>query len=175
MRSNQAGLRAVRGDIEGGLAIARRNCELTERLGDVFSRSLALTNLAWAQLPPAEYEDSLASIDEAERLYREAMDNGGEMESWRKQMRAQALTGVGRVEEAIEVAEEAVRIAGERGMLWSLPDRQPGPGAGAGGRLGATASARRSTTPNGSPSRPVPPSLLNDIRKERDSLGVGAS
>ena len=53
----------MRGDVEGGLALARRNCELTERLGDVFSRSLALTNLAWTQLAAGEYADALASIE----------------------------------------------------------------------------------------------------------------
>lgn len=121
VRSNQAGLRAVRGDVEGGLAIARRNCELTERLGDVFSRSLALANLAWAQLAAEEYADSLAAIEEAERLYREAMDNGGEMAAWRAQMRSQALTGLGRVEEAIEVAEWAIATSREQGMLWAYP------------------------------------------------------
>ncbi len=121
VRSNQAGLRAVRGDVEGGLAIARRNCELTERLGDVFSRSLALANLAWTQLAAEEYADSLASIEEAERLYREAMDNGGEMAAWRAQMRAQALTGLGRLEEAIETAEWAIATSREQGMLWAYP------------------------------------------------------
>jgi class 3 adenylate cyclase/tetratricopeptide (TPR) repeat protein len=174
VRSNQAGLRAVRGDVQGGLAIARRNCELTERLGDVFSRSLSLANLAWAQLAAAEYEDSLASIDEAERLYREAMDNGGEMEGWRKQMRAQALTGVGRVEEAIEVAEEAVRASGERGMLWSYPIANLALARArvAAGREGvgeALDDAERVAEQTGAIS------LLNDIRKERHSLGVGAS
>ncbi len=121
VRSNQAGLRAVRGDVDGALALARRNCELTERLGDVFSRSLALANLAWAELAGERYEEALASIEEAERLYREAMDNGGEMEAWRAQMRAQALTGAGRSEEAIAVAESAVEMSGERGMLWAYP------------------------------------------------------
>ena len=47
IRSNQAILVHPQDDAEAALAIARRNCELTERLGDVFSRSLALTNLAW--------------------------------------------------------------------------------------------------------------------------------
>ena len=62
---------------------ARRNCELTERLGDVFSRSLAIANLGAAQLAAEEYAGALDSIEEAERLYREAMGNGGEMEAWR--------------------------------------------------------------------------------------------
>jgi adenylate cyclase len=173
VRSNQAGLRAVRGDIEGALAIARRNCELTEQLGDVFSRSLALANLAWALLAAGEHEDSLASIDEAERLYREAMDNGGEMESWRMQMRAQALTGVGRSEEGIEVAEEAVRISGERGMRWSYPIANLAlaralVAAGRDGVGAALDEGERVAEQTGAKS------LLRDIRREREALGVGA-
>jgi class 3 adenylate cyclase/tetratricopeptide (TPR) repeat protein len=120
IRSNQASL-VIRRDPEAALAIARRNCELTNRLGDVFSRSLALSNLAWAQLIAEENEAALESIEESERLYREAMDNGGEMEGWRGQLRARALVLVGRTDEGLEVAEEAARVARERGMLWSYP------------------------------------------------------
>jgi adenylate cyclase len=173
VRSNQAGLRAVRGDVDGALALAHRNCELTERLGDVFSRSLALANLAWAQLAAADYERSLESIEEAERLYREAMDNGGEMEAWRAQMRAQALTGAGRPEEAIEVATGAIELARERGMLWAYPiaNLALARALNAAGRDGATealeegARAARKT-------RAL--SLLNDIEAEREALAAGA-
>ncbi len=121
IRSNQAGLMAVRGDTDAGVALARRNYELTDRLGDVFSRSVALANLAWAQLAAEEYEDSLESIEEAERLYREAMGSGGEMEGWRAALRSQALRGAGRTEEAIELAAWAAEICRERGLRWSLP------------------------------------------------------
>ena len=124
VRSNQAGLLAMRGDVEGALAIARRNCELTERIGDVFSRSLAIANLAWAQLAAEEYREALASIEEADKIYRDAMEVGGEMEGWRSQIRAKALTGVGRVDEAIEEAEWAVEVSRERGLRWSLPIAQ---------------------------------------------------
>src|SRR5262249_16239080 len=34
IRSNHAALMSIRGDVEGGLALARRNCELTNRIGD---------------------------------------------------------------------------------------------------------------------------------------------
>ena len=173
VRSNQAGLRAVRGDTEGALALARRNCELTERLGDVFSRSLSLANLAWAQLAAAEHQDSLASIEEAERLYREAMDNGGEMEAWRAQMRAQALTGVGRVEEAIEVAEWAIVTSRERGMLWTYPIANLAlaralTAAGRDGAEEALAEGERVARKTGALS------LLHDIEAERDALAAGA-
>jgi class 3 adenylate cyclase/tetratricopeptide (TPR) repeat protein len=120
-RSNLSLMLAMRGDTTGGVALARRNCELTERLGDVFSRSLALANLGAAQLAAEEYAAALESIEESERVYREAMDNGGEMEAWRAAIRAEALIGVGRVEEAVELAQWASEIARERGMHWSLP------------------------------------------------------
>jgi len=120
-RGNLSLMLAVRGDAAAGVALARRNCELTERLGDVFSRSLALANLGASQLAAEEYAEALDSIEESERVYREAMDNGGEMESWRAAIRAEALIGVGRFEEAIELAQWASEIARERGMLWSLP------------------------------------------------------
>jgi adenylate cyclase len=120
-RSNQALMLAMRGEAEAGVALARRNCELTERLGDVFSRSLALANLGACHLAAGEYAAALDSLEEAERVYRAAMDNGGEMEAWRAALRAEALTGVGRAEEAVALAEWAAEIAAERGMLWSLP------------------------------------------------------
>jgi class 3 adenylate cyclase/tetratricopeptide (TPR) repeat protein len=121
IRGSQAGLLAIRGEIEASLAVARRNCELTDRLGDVFSRSLALANLAWAQLAAEEFEASLDSIETAERMYREAMGSGGEMEAWRGALRAQALRGLGRTEESVELAGWAVETSRRRGLRWSLP------------------------------------------------------
>jgi adenylate cyclase len=121
IRGTQAMLRSAQGDLEGGVALGRRNCELTERLGDVFSRSLALANLCAAQLAAGEFGAALDSIEEAERTYREAMGDGGEMEAWRGALRAQALLGAGRGEEAVEVAEVAVATARERGLRWPLP------------------------------------------------------
>jgi tetratricopeptide (TPR) repeat protein len=120
-RSNQSLMLAMRGDLDAAIALARRNCELTERLGDVFSRSLALSNLGGAQIAAGEYADALASMEEAERVYRAAVSGGDEMETWRASLRSEALTGVGRAEEGLELAEWATKIARERGMLWSLP------------------------------------------------------
>jgi class 3 adenylate cyclase/tetratricopeptide (TPR) repeat protein len=120
-RSNQALMLAMRGDADTGAALARRNCELTERLGDVFSRTLALANLGACQLLAGEPEPALTSLEEGERVYRSAIDGGDEMEFWRDGLRAEALTAVGRVEEALELARRASDGARERGMLWSLP------------------------------------------------------
>jgi len=120
-RSNIALIKAMRGEVAAGVALGRRNCELTERLGDVFSRSLALSNLGAAQIAAGEHAEALEAIEESERIYREAMDGGGEMEAWRAAVRAEALIGVGRVQEAVELAEWATEVARERGMRWSLP------------------------------------------------------
>jgi class 3 adenylate cyclase/tetratricopeptide (TPR) repeat protein len=169
VRSNQASL-VFRKDPEAALAIARRNVELTDRLGDVFSRSLALTNLAWVQLIAEENEAALEAIEASERLYREAMDNGGEMEGWRGQLRARALIQVGRAEEALEVAEEAARIAGERGMLWSYPVAvltlaRARAAAGVAGVEEAFEEAERVARECGAET------LLMDIATEREQLG----
>jgi len=120
-RSNLSLMLAMRGEVEAGIALARRNCELTERLGDVFSQSLALANLGASQLAAEEYADALDSIEQAERLYREAMGSGGEMETWRAAIRAEALLGLGEIDAAVELSHWASETARERGMLWSLP------------------------------------------------------
>jgi class 3 adenylate cyclase/tetratricopeptide (TPR) repeat protein len=120
-RGSKAMLLAMQGNPEAGVAIGRRNCELTERLGDVFSRSLALGNLGTAQLAAEDYEGALESFEEAERLHREAAGGGDEQEAWRAAVRAEALTGVGRAEEAAEIAAWAAEVARKRELLWSLP------------------------------------------------------
>ncbi|MDX6634075.1 MAG: hypothetical protein QOF06_278 [Solirubrobacterales bacterium] len=168
IRSNQASL-VIRRDPEAALAIARRNCELTDRLGDVFSRSLALSNLAWAQLIAEENEAALEAIEESERLYREAMDTGGEMEGWRGQLRARALVLVGREDEGLAVAETAARIARERGMLWSYPVAmltlaRARAAAGAEGVNEAFEEAERVARETGATT------LLMDIAVEREQL-----
>jgi class 3 adenylate cyclase/tetratricopeptide (TPR) repeat protein len=172
VRSNQASL-IFRRDPEAALALARRNVELTDRLGDVFSRSLALTNLAWVQLIAGENEAALASIEASERLYREAMDNGGEMEGWRAQLRARALIAVGREEEGLELAEEAVRITRERHMLWTYPVAmltlaRARVAAGVEGANEAFDEAERVARETGATT------LLLDIEAEREELGSSA-
>jgi class 3 adenylate cyclase len=111
----------ARSDPEAGVAMARRNCELTERLGDVFSRSLALGNYAAALNLAGDHAAGLDAIEEAETIYREAMGSGGEVEAWRGAVRAESLTGIGRTDEAIEVASWAVDTARDHGMGWPLP------------------------------------------------------
>jgi class 3 adenylate cyclase/tetratricopeptide (TPR) repeat protein len=173
IRSNQASL-IIRRDPEGALALARRNTMLTDRLGDVFSRSLALSNLAWTQLIAEEYEAALESIETSEALYRGAMDNGGEMEGWRGQLRARALVLVGREEEALEVAEKAARVTRERGMLWSYPVAmltlaRARAAAGADGVAEAFEEAERVARETGATT------LLMDIEEEKAQIGTGAA
>ena len=105
----------------GRIALSRRNCELTEQLGDVFSRSLALTNLAYCLIAAGDHEEALKSIEEAERIYRDAMGIGGEMEAWRGGIWTEALRGVGRIEDAVEVARRATGEGRRLGRRWSLP------------------------------------------------------
>jgi class 3 adenylate cyclase/tetratricopeptide (TPR) repeat protein len=173
IRSSQAGLKAMRGDPEAGLAIARRNIELTNKLGDVFSRSLALSNLAWSELSVGDAEGALESIEESERLYREAMGGGGEMAPWRAQLRSQALREVGRVDEAVEVAEWAAATARERGMMWSYPIAMLSLGrarlaAGREGAAEALAEAQRVARETRAET------LLLDIDAELEQLGARA-
>lgn len=120
-RGNRATLMAERGQIEAALAQSHRNRELTEQLGDVFSRSVALASLGYTQSLAGEHGAALESIELAERLYREAMGTGGEQECWRGTLKAWALLGLGREREALEQAERITAIAREREMHWQLP------------------------------------------------------
>ena len=121
VKSNHAYLIALQGDIAEGLELARRSLESTERLGDVFSRTVATSNLAAVQLTAEDYGAALESIESAERIYLEAMPEGGEMAVWRAGVRSEALTGVGKLEEAVAVAEAAVEEGREYRLGWSLP------------------------------------------------------
>jgi tetratricopeptide (TPR) repeat protein len=137
-RGNRATMMAERGMAEAALAQAQRNCELTDQLGDVFSRAVALANLGYAQTMAGEHEAALESLDLAERIYREAMNTGGEQEAWRGTLKTWALLGLGRDEEALEQAERIAVVAREREMNWQLPSA-----------LLALAQARRATDSEG--------------------------
>jgi class 3 adenylate cyclase/tetratricopeptide (TPR) repeat protein len=170
IRTNQSGLLAMRDEPEAALAMGRRNCELTDRLGDVFSRTLALSNLCWTQMNAGDPAAALESIEEAERLYREAIGNGGEMEAWRLQLRAQALTRLDRAEEAVGVAERAARIALEREMMWTYPVAmlalaRARAGAGRDGAEEALREAERAALETNART------LLVDIEAEKEQLG----
>jgi tetratricopeptide (TPR) repeat protein len=111
---------AEQGSLDAALALARRNCELTERLGDVFSRTLALYSLCYVRLLGGNHAEALDAIERAERLYREAMGGGGEVQAARAALRAEALLGLGRAEEALEVAEGSAEMARANGLRWPL-------------------------------------------------------
>ncbi|MFI5028128.1 MAG: ATP-binding protein [Solirubrobacterales bacterium] len=120
-RGSRCLLLADRGEVEAALALARHNCEQTERLGDVFSRSTALNSLTYVLLVAGEFSEALETVELSDRLYREAMGAGGETEAWRSTLRARALLGLGRDEEALEEAEWAAETAQRRGMGWQIP------------------------------------------------------
>jgi tetratricopeptide (TPR) repeat protein len=121
VKSNHAFLVAMRGDVDEGLELARRSLESTERLGDVFSRTLATANLAVIQLHAGDAQAALDSIESAERIYLEAMPDSGEMGGWRDGVRSEALTAVGRVEEGAHLAEAVIAKARKYRLLWTLP------------------------------------------------------
>jgi class 3 adenylate cyclase/tetratricopeptide (TPR) repeat protein len=169
IRGSKALLQADRGEIEAALALARRNCELTEQLGDVFSRSTALTSMAYVQVVGGEHEEALVTIELADRLYREAMGSGGETEAWRSTLRARALLGLNRDEEALEEIEWATDTARRRGMGWQIPSAfhtlaQARASAGAPGVEEALDAAAEAATSRGHLM------TLNRIEADRDSL-----
>jgi class 3 adenylate cyclase/tetratricopeptide (TPR) repeat protein len=120
-RGSKCLLLADRGEVEAALALARRNRDLTEQLGDVFSRSTALTSMAYVQLAAGENEEALETIELSDRLYRDAMGSGGETEAWRSTLRARALLALGRNDEALEEAGWAAATAQRRAMGWQIP------------------------------------------------------
>ncbi len=121
VRGSKSLLLADRGQTEAALALARRNRESIERIGDVFSLSTALTSMSYVQISAGECDEALETVQLADRLYREAMGSGGETEAWRSTLRARALLGLGRNAEALEEAEWATSTAERRGMGWQIP------------------------------------------------------
>jgi class 3 adenylate cyclase/tetratricopeptide (TPR) repeat protein len=118
---SKAEVLADRGETEAALALALRNRELTDRLGDVFSQTLTLTLLSYIRMEAGEWEAAIEDVERADREYRAAMGSGGETEAWRFTLRARALLGAGRVEEGLAQAEEAVEVARRREMYWQVP------------------------------------------------------
>jgi tetratricopeptide (TPR) repeat protein len=121
IRGMQTRLLCLQGDPDSGVALAQRNCELAERLGDVFTRTLALGNLALSRNMAGDYEGAGRAIETAQSLYHAAMPEGGEAETWRATLYAEALLGSGRDREALAQAEHAAARGRDRGMRWSLP------------------------------------------------------
>jgi class 3 adenylate cyclase/tetratricopeptide (TPR) repeat protein len=120
-RGQMALLLSARHEADRALALAQRNYELTDRLGDVFSRTWSLNTLCWARLHAGDADGALDAIEGSERMYREAMGSGGEAEAWRAALHALALLGTDRVPEALERAEHAAKIARERRARWAQP------------------------------------------------------
>ena len=119
-RGNMVTLLNYRGEVDRALGLAQRNFELTERLGDVFSRQWALLYLSLVRFEHGDAEGALDAAQRADRVYREAMNRGGETEPLRECAMADALLALGRTPEALEHAESATRAARERGLGFSL-------------------------------------------------------
>jgi predicted ATPase len=167
-RGQKAILASVRGEPDA-LAQAERNFELTERLGDVFSRTWALVYVCLVRLEIGDPAGALEAIERAESLYREAMGGGGEAEAWRGALRAQALTRVGRIAEGLEQAEQAAKIARDRGMRWSQP-RTLRALAEARVALGQAEEAKEALDEAAEVARQVGSAVeLDEIEKERES------
>jgi adenylate cyclase len=172
-RGQKAVLASVRGEPDA-LAQAERNFELTERIGDVFSRTWALVYVAFVRIEIDDPAGALEAIDRAESLYRDAMGGGGEAEAWRAALRAEALTGVGRIDEGLEEAERAATIARDRGMRWSLPRtlRSLGKARAAAGQVEAAGEA---LDEGAEAARQVGSVVeLGEIEKARESLRAGS-
>ena len=120
-RGNLATLIALRGELDAALGLAKRNYEITEQLGDVFSRHWALFNLGGVHLERDDPEPALDCLERADHLYREAMEKGGEAEGLREAMLAEALLGVGRVREALERAERGATVLRDRALNFGMP------------------------------------------------------
>jgi adenylate cyclase len=173
VRGSKSLLLADRGATEAALALARRNRELTERLGDVFSLSTALTSMAYVELAAGRHEDALETIQLSDRLYREAMGSGGETEAWRSTLRARALLGLGRIADALEEAEWAASTSERREMGWQIPSAlhalaQARAGAGADGVEDALERAGDAAVSRGHSM------TQRRIEADRDELGVRA-
>ena len=112
---------AQRGDLDAALGLAQRNYELTERLGDVFSRVWALFYLGAVELERGDSQQALDHLERADSVYREAMASGGEAEGVRAALIAEALLDVDRIPEALEWAEKGAAVSRDRGLRWGLP------------------------------------------------------
>lgn len=80
-----------------------------------------MSALAAIELMAGDPASALETIETAEDTYNEAMREGGEMRGWRASIRAEALAGVGRLDEALALAEELVESTREHRQNWSLP------------------------------------------------------
>ena len=99
-------LLAIRGDPDAASG-SPANCELTDGWATSSRRPGRWSTSASCGWPPGTKRGRSTRSSAAERLYREAMGDGGEAEAWRAALRAEALGGVGRIEEG-----DGVRVGG---------------------------------------------------------------
>ncbi len=102
------------GQTELALGHATQAFQLAERIGDAFSRILALYNLGYARLLCGEPSEAITAIERSIELGREAR-TGLEQEALRAAVLSEALLSAGDRERALEAAQESVALARERG------------------------------------------------------------
>jgi class 3 adenylate cyclase/tetratricopeptide (TPR) repeat protein len=173
IRGMQSRLLWLQGDADSAVALAQRNCELAERLGDVFSRTLALGNMALSRIASGDHDGAIDAIVRAQRLYHSAIPEGGEGETWRAAVHAEALLGAGRGQEALEQAEHAAARGRKEGMHWSLPGalRVLGLARAASGVQGSeTALDEAEAIARGTGSE----LSLRSVEEAREEIGAGA-
>ena len=163
----------VRGDVEEGLELARRGLESTERLGDVFSRTVATSQ------PRRDPTDGrgrcVGAGDDRDRgrIYIEAMPKAGEMRVLAgSDPRRSADRESGRADEALAIAEAAVerhaRVPADCGRCrWPAG---AGEGPRRGGHRGRRRGARRGDSDRGCDGMPM--SAVTRSEEEREALAA---
>jgi hypothetical protein len=105
---------------EGALTHARQAAAIAERAAGAFSRGLAQQFLGIAHVVREEWDEAVGALNDALRIYRER-DVGLEEESMSLAFLARAQLGRGDAAAARAAADEAVRLACERGTkLWEM-------------------------------------------------------
>jgi len=107
------------GELDTVLSHATQGYEIAERIGDAFSRVLALFYLGYARLMVGEPDEAIAAIERSIELGRETR-TGLDQEAMRIAGLAEALLSAGDHQQALDAAQESVTLARERGNKATL-------------------------------------------------------
>ncbi len=101
-------------EVETVLSHATQGYEIAERIGDAFSRVLALYCLGYARLMVGEPDEAITALERSIELGREAR-TGLQWEALLSAGLAEALLSAGDHQRALDTARESVTLARERG------------------------------------------------------------